>query len=89
MREEDEGGGDTSWLKVVSYGAGLYNIWQSNSRERGRKGRNNRFSPDLVLLIEGSEFVFKSCAYLGCIQCHLVEMTLDALKFKHNFRTLN
>ena len=35
---------------------------------------------DLVLLIEGSEFAFKSCVHLRCIQCHVNKMTLDAPK---------
>ena len=35
---------------------------------------------DFVLLIESSEFAFKSRVILRCIQCHLVDMTLDAPK---------
>ena len=34
----------------------------------------------LPIVIEGSEFAFKSFASLRCIECHLVEMMLDALK---------
>ena len=30
----------------------------------------NAVLADLVLIIEGSEFAFKSCVYLRCIQCH-------------------
>ena len=37
---------------------------------------------DVVLLIEGSGFAFKSCVYLRCNQCHLVDMTMDATKMK-------
>ena len=48
---------------------------------------------DLVLLIEGAKFAFRSCLYLRCIQCHLVDMTLDAPKkyttFEGKFGTLN
>ena len=48
---------------------------------------------DLVLLIEGSKFDFKSCVSLRCIQCYLVDMTLDALEintnFEGKFETLN
>ena len=49
-------------------------------------------SSDLVLLIEGSQFAFRRCVYLRCIQCHLVHKTLDAPKinatFEGKFRTL-
>ena len=38
--------------------------------------------PDLVLLIEGSEFAFKSCVVFGAFQfqCNVNEMTIDAPK---------
>ena len=35
-------------------------------------------STELIQLIEVSETTFKSCVYLRCIQCHLVDMTLNA-----------
>ena len=57
--------------------------------ERGRGG----IWTALVLLIEGSEFLFKNCAYLRCIQCDLVYMPLYAPKidatFEGEFGTLN
>ena len=34
----------------------------------------------LVLLIGGSQFAFISYVFLRCIQCHLVDMTLDTPK---------
>ena len=33
--------------------------------------RCSHLSPDLVLLLEGSELAFKSCIYLRCIQFHV------------------
>ena len=36
------------------------------------------FGADLVLLIGGSEFAFKKFGPLRCIQCHGVDVTLDA-----------
>ena len=48
---------------------------------------------NLVLLIESSEFAFKSCVCLRCIQCRLVDVTLDAPKinatFEGKFGTFN
>ena len=55
-------------------------------REHGRDGLFNAkkdlgaLKPEFVLLTEGSEFDFKSCIYLRCIQCHVSLMTLDAPK---------
>ena len=50
-------------------------------------------SADLLLVIEASEFAFKSCVCLRCIRCRLVDMTFDALKinptFVGKFGTLN
>ena len=47
----------------------------------------------LVLSIEGSEFAFKSCIYLRCIQCHLVDIMSDSPKintpFEDKFGALN
>ena len=40
---------------------------------------------DLVILIEGSEFAFKRCVYLWCIQCHIVDTTLDAREINTTF----
>ena len=43
--------------------------------------------PDIVLLIECSEFTtFKTHVYLGCIECHPVDMTLDAPKMSATFK---
>ena len=48
---------------------------------------------DLVLLIEGSEFAFKNCVSLRCIQGHVNYMILDApqihISFEDKFGTLN
>ena len=33
-----------------------------------------------------SEFAFKSCVYLRCIQCHLVDKILDAPKIYATFK---
>ena len=45
------------------------------------------------IFIDGAQFAFKSCIYIRCIQCHLVDMTLDAPKinttFEGEFETLN
>ena len=35
---------------------------------------------DLFLLIEGSKMAFKRCVFLRCIQCHLVDVTLNTQK---------
>ena len=51
--------------------------------------------PDLVLLIGGSEFAFKSCVVFGAFQfqCNVNEMTIDAPKinglFKGKFGTFD
>ena len=39
---------------------------------------------NLILLIDGSKFTFKSCIYLWCVQCHLVGLTLDTPKMDAN-----
>ena len=64
------------------------------NQEHFRDGRTAiRNPPDVVLLMEGSEFDFRSCVYHHCIQSHLVDMTLDAPKintiFEGKFGTLN
>ena len=38
----------------------------------------------IVLLIEGCKFAFKSCVYLRCMQCNVVENTLDAPEINAN-----
>ena len=68
-------------------------------KERGEEKRRGREWVGAILDYKvihcraSSEFVFKSCVYLRCIQCHLVDMTLDAPKinatFEGKFRTLN
>ena len=42
-------------------------------------------SPDLILLIEGSQFAFKYCPYFWYVQCHRIDMTLDAQKISAMF----
>ena len=58
--------------------------WQTPSRVPTSE---NKALPcaDLVPLIEGSEFAFKSCIDLWCLQCHLVGLETGCTKDRHNF----
>ena len=44
------------------------------------------FRPGLVLLNDGSKFALKGCVHFWCIQCHLVNITLNAQKINKTFK---